>query len=98
MKTRHGAPSANQTHLPNILGCAVGFAAAGCGVGSVVGMMLGPWLFPPLPEGVGTLDDRVQVAYGGTFLGIKVGAAVGMAAGMLYAVLTRRARLRTIRG
>ncbi len=81
-------------HLPSVVGCAIGFAAAGCGVGSLVGTALGPLLYPPLPEGQGTMDERVLAMYGGTFLGIKLGAAVGAVAGVLYAVLVRRSRRR----
>ena len=79
-------------HLPNPFLCAIGFAAAGCGVGSLVGMGLGSWIYPPLPEGKGTMDEKILVAYGGTFLGIKVGLAVGAIAGVLYAVIVRRVR------
>ena len=77
-------------HLPSIAGCAIGFAAIGCGVGSLAGMALGPWLYPPLPEGVGTMDDQVRAVYGGVFLGTKVGAMIGAVAGVLYAVTVRR--------
>jgi hypothetical protein len=79
-------------HRPSVVGCAIGFAAAGCGVGSLVGTALGPLLYPPLPDGQGTMDERVLVMYGGTFLGIKAGLVVGALAGVLYAVLVRRSR------
>lgn len=85
-------------HLPNPFLCAIGFAAAGCGVGSLVGMMLGPWLYPALPPGQGTMHEQTLVAYGGTFLGIKVGLVVGAVAGVLYAVVVRRSRLRRLTG
>lgn len=81
-------------HLPSVVGCAIGFCAAGSGVGSLVGMALGPWLYPPLPEGQGTQQEQILAAYGGTFLGIKVGMAIGLVAGVVYAVLVRRSRLR----
>lgn len=81
-------------HLPSVVGCAVGFCAAGSGVGSLVGTALGPWLYPPLAPGQGTQPEQILAAYGGTFLGIKVGLAVGAVAGVLYALLARRSRLR----
>ena len=81
-------------HLPSVVGCTIGFAVAVCGVGSLVGTALGPLLDPSLPDGQGTVDERVLAMYGGTFLGIMVGAAVGAVAGFLYAVLVRRSRLR----
>lgn len=83
----------NGRQLPNIAGCAFGFAAAGSGVGSLVGTALGPWLCP-LPGGQPTHDERVLAMYGGTYLGIMVGIALGAVAGVAYAVLVRRARRR----
>lgn len=80
-------------HMPSVAGCAVGFCAAGSGVGSLVGTALGPWLYPPLPEGQGTQQEQILAVYGGTFLGIKVGMAVGAVAGVLYALLVRRSWL-----
>lgn len=85
---------ASRRPLPNVVGCAIGFCAAGSGIGSLVGTALGPWLYPPLPEGQGTQEDQILAMYGGTYLGIMVGMAAGAVAGVLYAVLVRRARLR----
>ncbi len=70
------------------------FAAAGSGVGSLVGTALGSWLYPQLPEGQGTLDEQMLTRYGGTFLGIRVGLAVGAAVGVIHSVIVRRSRLR----
>ena len=81
-------------HLPSIVGCAVGFCAAGSGVGSLVGMFVEAWLFPPLPEGQGTMHDQLVARYSGTLWGIVVGMGVGLMAGVLFAVLVRRFRLR----
>ena len=85
-------------HLPNPFVCAFGFAAAGCGVGSLVGMALGSWIYPPLPEGMGTTGEQTLSRYGGTFLGIRVGLVVGAVAGVVYAVVVRRSRLRRASG
>ena len=82
------------TEFPNPFGCAVGFAAAGCGVGSLVGTALHPWLYPPLPAGQGTESERILAFYGGTFLGMKAGLVVGAVAGVVYALVVRRSRLR----
>ena len=76
---------ASSRNLPNVVGCSVGFCAAGNGVGSLVGMAFGPWLYPPLPEGQGTQQEQILAVYGSTFLGIKVGMAVGAVAGVVYA-------------
>lgn len=81
-------------HLPSIIGCAFGFCAAGSGVGSLVGTALTTWLYPPLAEGEGTPHERIMAFYGGTLWGIAVGMGVGLVAGVLYAVLLRRSRLR----
>ena len=81
-------------HLPSVVGCAVGFCAAGSGVGSLLGTFFGRWLFPPLPEGFGTPEEQAMAFYGGTLWGIGVGMGVGLVAGVLYAVLVRRSRLR----
>lgn len=87
---------AKPPHLPNIVGCAIGFAAAGCGVGSLVGTALGHHLYPFAIYGQGPWEDRVLALYGGTHLGMAFGAAIGMVAGVLYAVLVRRSRLRRL--
>ena len=81
-------------HIPSIVGCAFGFCAAGSGVGSLVGTALTPWLWPSLQEGVGTLDEQLMARYGGTLWGILIGMGVGLVAGVSYAVLVRRSRLR----
>ena len=67
---------------------------AGCGIGSIVGIPLGPWLYPDLIEGQGTTDERVRFVYGGMYFGIKLGFVVGAIAGAVYALLVRRSRLR----
>ena len=82
-------------HLPSIFGCAIGFSAAGSGVGSLVGMAIGPLLFPWPPEGQGTQHEQVMAMYGGTFWGIGAGIGVGLVAGVAYAVLVRRERFRS---
>ena len=84
---------ADGQHLPNVAGCAFGFCAAGSGVGSVVGTALGSRFFPPLPPGQGTHHEQLMAMYGGTLWGIAVGMGIG-AAGVAYAVLVRRWRLR----
>lgn len=80
--------------MPNVAGCLIGFAAAGCGFGSLVGTAVGPLLYTTPPDGQGKMDERMLTVYEGTFLGMKVGAVVGSVAGILYAVLVRRLRLR----
>ena len=85
-------PLANSRHLPNILGCAIGFSAAGCGVGSLIGTIFGSLLYPPLPEGQGTMEEKFYAMYGGTYLGIKAGLVFGSVAGVVYAILVRRSR------
>ena len=87
-------PTMKPVHLPNPFACAYGFAAAGCGVGSLVGMAIGPWIYPPFPEGMGTMHEQTLVSYGGVFLGSVVGIPIGAVVGPLYAVLVRRSRLR----
>lgn len=79
-------------HLPSVIGCAIGFCAAGSGIGSLVGTAVHPLLYPPLPDGQGTPQEQILAACGGTFLGIKGGMALGAVVGVLYAVLVRRAR------
>lgn len=81
-------------HMPSFVGCSIGFAAAGCGVGSLLGTAVGPLLYPTPPEGQGTIEERALAMYGGTFLGMEVGLLVGAVAGVLYAVLMRRSRRR----
>ena len=80
-------------HLPSVIWCAIGFAMAGCGIGSLVGLPLGPWLYAPLPENAGAMDKYIAM-YGGVYFGIKVGIVGGAVIGVLYAVLVRRSRLR----
>ena len=71
--------------LPNPVGCAIGFAAIGCGIGSLVGSCVSPSIWPPLPEGVGTNDEKVMAAYGGLLWGMGLGAVLGFMAGNAYA-------------
>lgn len=85
---------AKPPHLPSIVGCAIGFAAAGCGVGSLVGTALGHHLYPFSIYGQGPFEDWLLAMYGGTQLGMAFGAAIGMVAGVVYAVLVRQSRLR----
>jgi hypothetical protein len=85
---------AKPPHLPSFVGCAIGFAAAGCGVGSLVGTALGHHLYPFSIYGQGPFEDWLLAMYGGTQLGMAFGAAIGMVAGVLYAVLVRQSRLR----
>ncbi len=85
---------AKPPHLPSIVGCAIGFAAAGCGVGSLVGTALGHHLYPFSIYGQGPFEDWLLAMYGGTQLGMAFGAAIGIVAGVLYAVLVRRSRIR----
>ena len=77
---------------PSVVGCALGFCAAGSGVGSLVGMAAGPWFFPTPPDGQGTQHEQVMAMYGGTLWGIGLGMAAGAIAGVLYAVLVGRRR------
>ncbi|WP_088252863.1 hypothetical protein [Fimbriiglobus ruber] len=91
---QQGTPMADGRHLPSIPGCAFGFCAAGSGVGSIAGTALNPWLFPPLPAGRGTPHEQMMTLYGGTLQGIVMGMGVGVVAGVVYAVLVRRARVR----
>lgn len=81
-------------HLPSVLCCGFGFSAAGSGIGSIVGTALGPRLYPQLPKGQGTPHDQLMAMYGGTLWGIAVGVSIGAVAGVLYAVLVRRSRLK----
>lgn len=87
---------AKPPHLPNIVGCLIGFAAAGCGVGSLVGTAVGHHLYPFSIYGQGPWENRWLAMYGGTQLGMEVGAAIGAAAGVLYAFLVRRSQLRRL--
>ncbi len=80
-------------HLPNVIGCAFGFAMAGSGIGSVMGPALEHWLVPPLPEGQEPIKRPLEVMYGGIIFGIKMGLVVGAIAGVLYALIVRRSRL-----
>ena len=83
MKTRH---------LPSIAWCALGFAAAGSGVGSLIGTAFESALFTPLLAGQGTPHERLLAFYDGTLSGIVIGASAGSMIGVLYAVLVRRQR------
>ncbi len=80
--------------LSSVFWRTIRFVAAGSGIGSLVGTALGPWLYPQLSEGLGTLDEQELARYGGTFFGIWVGLAVGATAGVIHAVMVRRSRLR----
>ncbi|WP_157369017.1 hypothetical protein [Zavarzinella formosa] len=84
-------------HLPSIPGCALGFCAAGSGVGSLIGTFLNHWLFPSLPPGQGSVREQTMAFYGGTIWGIVAGMIAGFAAGVIYAVLVRRSRLKVER-
>jgi len=46
-----GISMAKPPHLPNTVGCLIGFAAAGCGVGSLVGTAVGHHLYPSAAPG-----------------------------------------------
>jgi len=46
-----GISMAKPPHLPNTVGCLIGFAAAGCGVGSLVGTAVGHHPYPPAAPG-----------------------------------------------
>ena len=81
-------------HLPNVVGCAVGFSAAGCGIGSLVGTAVWPVVRPTPPVGQATANEQILTQYGGTLLGILIGLGLGAIAGAVYAVLVRRSRLR----
>lgn len=87
---------ANPQHLPSVPGCAIGFAAAGCGVGSLIGTIFGSLLYPDLPGGQGTPEEKFYAMYGGTYLGIKAGLVFGAVAGVVYAILLRQSRMRKI--
>lgn len=84
---------AARPHLPSVVGCVIGFAAAGCGVGSLLGTVAHPWFFPPLADGQGTTHEQAMAVYGGTFRGMAIGAAVGAVAGAVYALRERSRRL-----
>ena len=58
---------------PNLIGCAVGFAAAGCGVGSLVGLGVGPFFFPEPPDGQGTMHEQFMAVYGGMVFAAQAG-------------------------
>ena len=79
-------------HLPNIAGCAIGFAAAGSGIGSLVGMCLHPLFWPPTPEIPGDPNELAMALYGGVFRGIFIGMAIGMFTGIIYAIEIRLIR------
>ena len=85
---------AKPVHLPSVIGCAFGFAVAGCGIGSVAGMALGHWLYPPLLEDQRPIKIPLDVVYSGTYFGIRLGFVLGAVTGVLYALLVRRSRLR----
>ena len=46
-----GISMAKPPHLPNTVGCLIGFAAVGCGVGSLVGTAVGHHLYPSAAPG-----------------------------------------------
>ncbi len=81
-------------HLPHILGCAIGFAAAGCGVGSLLGMVFLTRLYPQPPQDQLTEHEMFMSRYGGTHWGMAIGAVAGLIAGVVYAVVVRRKRRR----
>lgn len=77
---------AEQQRTPSLIGCAIGFGAAGCGVGSLVGLAAWPHApFPLFEQPYAGMWDF----YGGTCLGTVIGFLVGAAVGIWYA---RRAR------
>ena len=79
----------NQKRTPSMIGCAIGFGAAGCGVGSLVGMVVWPHAPFPLFEG---FHAKQWDFYGGTYLGTAIGALVGEFVGLWYA---RRGRMKS---
>lgn len=81
---------ADQQRKPSVIGCAVGFGAAGSGVGSLVGMVA--WTKAPFPLFDGPYA-RLWDFYGGTYLGTAIGAVVGVFVGAWYA---RRARAKPL--
>lgn len=78
-----------ERHRPSVVGCALGFAAAGSGVGSLVGTALTRVFFADLPPGEGTVQEQVMANYGGLLWGIALGVLVGAVVGAVYAVRAR---------
>ena len=82
-----------EKRLPSVLGCGVGFAAAGSCVGSFAGMFVGGRLWRSLPE-AGRPASPIEVVYLWLFRGLLVGVLLGAWAGVAYARAARRSRRR----
>jgi uncharacterized membrane protein YfcA len=81
-----------QRHLPSVLGCAFGFCAGGCGVGSIIGTGLSSTLYPIDPDQAPTNREKVMHAYGGIYWGVAFGMLLGTIVGILYAKTIRHLR------
>ena len=79
----------DRAHRPNVVGCGIGFATAGAGIGSFVGMAIGGQVCRDLPGLVDQPDTRALLIYLWLFRGVLGGLAVGAAVGLGYALLRR---------
>ena len=81
--------------LPNVLGCAIGFCAIGSGVGAYTGCYVAGQLWRAIPEVERAGLPMTGFLYTCLLRGMFVGMALGAAAGVAYALLVRRARVRS---
>jgi hypothetical protein len=78
------------TPRPSILGCAVGFAAIGSGIGAVIGLVLASLELSSFPEADRPAVGTSSFFYGWVYPGTYIGFALGGVAGVVYALVRRR--------
>lgn len=79
-------------HFPSVAGCAFGFAAAGFGVGSLVGMCLAGPLWRALPVAERASRAEAGFLYGSIWVTALLGIPIGALVGVAYARRVRRRR------
>ena len=79
---------------PSVIGCAFGFGAAGSGVGSVVGVIVGRLVWMAMPDADRAQTSGMSVLYRHMDPGIVSGFAFGAFVGICYAVTVRWRRSR----
>lgn len=74
---------------PNVVLCAIGFAAAGTGVGSLVGTIIGAQVEKEVPGAADLRVSGVPLVYLWLFRGVWARALAGGLLGMWYALIRR---------
>jgi hypothetical protein len=79
-------------HLPSVVGCAIGFCAAGSGVGSVAGSLVGMQVWKGLSDDERAATSPTDITDLWMFRGIFAGMVLGVVAGVTYPLVVRWVR------